>query len=171
MSRRRGTFHDPTVRLATREDERLKLALDALNPREAAVIAMRFGLTDGQPKTLDEIGKVYGVTRVRIRQILEAALVKLRGEPSEALAVRADGNHGELIDFIDVAGTQIRLSEFERRALTVSCGYCALGFTNGAIGHWGIRDWCGRPRQYCSNKCRQAAYRLRRVQARRQQKG
>ncbi|MEI2641255.1 MAG: sigma factor-like helix-turn-helix DNA-binding protein [Candidatus Nanopelagicales bacterium] len=41
----------------------------ALSEREAGVVRMRFGLTDGQPKTLDEIGKVYGVTRERIRQI------------------------------------------------------------------------------------------------------
>ena len=43
--------------------------LDTLSEREAGVVSMRFGLTDGQPKTLDEIGKVYGVTRERIRQI------------------------------------------------------------------------------------------------------
>jgi len=49
--------------------EQLHSVLDTLSEREAGVVAMRFGLTDGQPKTLDEIGKVYGVTRERIRQI------------------------------------------------------------------------------------------------------
>jgi RNA polymerase primary sigma factor len=57
--------------------------LDTLSEREAAVVSMRFGLTDGQPKTLDEIGKVYGVTRERIRQIESKALRKLR-HPSRA---------------------------------------------------------------------------------------
>ncbi|HEY9252271.1 MAG TPA: RNA polymerase sigma factor, partial [Nocardioides sp.] len=49
--------------------EQLHAVLDTLSEREAGVVSMRFGLTDGQPKTLDEIGKVYGVTRERIRQI------------------------------------------------------------------------------------------------------
>ena len=49
--------------------EQLESVLDTLSEREAGVVRMRFGLTDGQPKTLDEIGKVYGVTRERIRQI------------------------------------------------------------------------------------------------------
>ena len=49
--------------------EQLHSVLDTLSEREAGVVWMRFGLTDGQPKTLDEIGKVYGVTRERIRQI------------------------------------------------------------------------------------------------------
>ena len=40
--------------------------LDSLSEREAGVVSMRFGLTDGQPKTLDEIGKVYGVTREHV---------------------------------------------------------------------------------------------------------
>ena len=52
--------------------------LDTLSEREAGVVSMRFGLTDGQPKTLDEIGKVYGVTRERIRQIEAKTLAKLR---------------------------------------------------------------------------------------------
>ena len=49
--------------------EQLQSVLGTLSEREAGVVPMRFGLTDGQPKTLDEIGKVYGVTRERIRQI------------------------------------------------------------------------------------------------------
>ncbi|MCQ2001474.1 sigma-70 family RNA polymerase sigma factor [Arthrobacter sp. zg-Y108] len=58
--------------------EQLHSVLDTLSEREAGIIAMRFGLTDGEPKTLDEIGKVYGVTRERIRQIEKLTLSKLR---------------------------------------------------------------------------------------------
>lgn len=58
--------------------EQLHAVLDTLSEREAGVVSMRFGLTDGQPKTLDEIGKVYGVTRERIRQIESKTLAKLR---------------------------------------------------------------------------------------------
>ncbi len=58
--------------------EQLHSVLGTLSEREAGVVSRRFGLTDGQPKTLDEIGKVYGVTRERIRQIESKAMSKLR---------------------------------------------------------------------------------------------
>jgi len=58
--------------------EQLHSVLDTLSEREAGVVSVRFGLTDGQPKTLDEIGKVYGVTRERIRQIESKTMSKLR---------------------------------------------------------------------------------------------
>ncbi|HXH78419.1 RNA polymerase sigma factor [Nocardioides sp.] len=58
--------------------EQLHAVLDTLSEREAGVISMRFGLTDGERKTLDEIGKVYGVTRERIRQIESKTMLKLR---------------------------------------------------------------------------------------------
>jgi RNA polymerase primary sigma factor len=58
--------------------EQLHSVLGTLSEREAGVVSMRFGLTDGQPKTLDEIGKVYGVTRERIRQIESKTMSKLR---------------------------------------------------------------------------------------------
>jgi RNA polymerase primary sigma factor len=58
--------------------EQLHSVLDTLSEREAGIISMRFGLTDGRPKTLDEIGKVYGVTRERIRQIESKTMSKLR---------------------------------------------------------------------------------------------
>ena len=67
--------------------EQLHSVLDTLLEREAGVVSMRFGLTDGQPKTLDEIGKVYGVTRERIRQIESRAMSKLR-HPSRSNALR-----------------------------------------------------------------------------------
>ena len=67
--------------------EQLHSVLDTLSEREAGVVSMRFGLTDGQPKTLDEIGKVYGVTRERIRQIESKAMSKLR-HPSRSKVLR-----------------------------------------------------------------------------------
>ncbi len=67
--------------------EQLHSVLDTLSEREAGVVSMRFGLNDGQPKTLDEIGKVYGVTRERIRQIESKTMAKLR-HPSRSQVLR-----------------------------------------------------------------------------------
>jgi RNA polymerase primary sigma factor len=67
--------------------EQLHSVLGTLSEREAGVVSMRFGLTDGRPKTLDEIGKVYGVTRERIRQIESRAMSKLR-RPSRSQVLR-----------------------------------------------------------------------------------
>jgi len=67
--------------------EQLHSVLGTLSEREAGVVSLRFGLTDGQPKTLDEIGKVYGVTRERIRQIESKTMLKLR-HPSRSQVLR-----------------------------------------------------------------------------------
>ena len=67
--------------------EQVHSVLGTLSEREAGVVSMRFGLTDGRPKTLDEIGKVYGVTRERIRQIESNTLAKLR-HPSRSDSLR-----------------------------------------------------------------------------------
>jgi len=67
--------------------EQLASVLGTLSERESGVVSLRFGLADGQPKTLDEIGKVYGVTRERIRQIESKAMSKLR-HPSRSKALR-----------------------------------------------------------------------------------
>jgi RNA polymerase primary sigma factor len=67
--------------------EQIKQVLDGLSEREGGVITMRFGLTNGQPATLDEIGRVYGVTRERIRQIEAKTMSKLR-HPSRAQVLR-----------------------------------------------------------------------------------
>ena len=67
--------------------EQLHSVLGTLSEREAGVVSMRFGLTDGQPKTLGEIGKVYGVTRERIRQIESNTMSKLR-HPSRSNVLR-----------------------------------------------------------------------------------
>ena len=67
--------------------EQFKQVLETLSPREAGVIKMRYGLEDGQPKTLDDIGRVYGVTRERIRQIESKTMLKLR-HPSRSQTLR-----------------------------------------------------------------------------------
>ena len=67
--------------------EQLHSVLGTLSERKAGVLSMRFGLTDGQPRTLDEVGKVYGVTRERIRQIESKAMSKLR-HPSRSNVLR-----------------------------------------------------------------------------------
>jgi DNA-binding CsgD family transcriptional regulator len=67
--------------------EQLHSVLDTLSEREAGVVSMRFGLTDGQPKTLDEIAQVYGVTRERIRQLESKTMSKLR-HPSRSELLR-----------------------------------------------------------------------------------
>jgi RNA polymerase primary sigma factor len=67
--------------------EQLHSVLGMLSEREAGVVSMRFGLADGQPRTLDEIGKVYGVTRERIRQIESKTMSKLR-HPSRSKLLR-----------------------------------------------------------------------------------
>jgi RNA polymerase primary sigma factor len=71
--------------------ERMAEVLRSLAPREREVIELRFGLKDGHPRTLDEVAKVYGITRERIRQIEARGLLKLR-QPlrSERLAEFAD---------------------------------------------------------------------------------
>ena len=70
-----------------RLQEQFKQVLETLSPREAGVIKMRYGLEDGQPKTLDDIGRVYGVTRERIRQIESKTMSKLR-HPSRSQTLR-----------------------------------------------------------------------------------
>ena len=67
--------------------EQFQQVLETLSPREAGVIKMRYGLEDGQPKTLDDIGRVYGVTRERIRQIESKTMSKLR-HPSRSQTLR-----------------------------------------------------------------------------------
>ncbi|MFF5261454.1 RNA polymerase sigma factor [Actinomadura viridis] len=63
--------------------DQLRRTLDILSPREARIMAMRFGLYDGTPRTLDEIGRALGLTRERIRQLEKESLSKLR-HPSNA---------------------------------------------------------------------------------------
>jgi RNA polymerase primary sigma factor len=67
--------------------DQLDSVMDTLSEREAGVISMRFGFTDGDPKTLEEIGKAYGRTRERIRQIESKTMSKLR-HPSRSQVLR-----------------------------------------------------------------------------------
>jgi RNA polymerase sigma factor (sigma-70 family) len=67
--------------------DQMQSVLATLSEREAGVVRLRYGLTDGQPRTLDEIGQVYGVTRERIRQIECKVMSKLR-HPSRAQVLR-----------------------------------------------------------------------------------
>jgi RNA polymerase primary sigma factor len=67
--------------------EQLHSVLGTLSEREAGVLSLRYGLAGGQPRTLDEIGSVYGVTRERIRQIESKAMYKLR-HPSRSSLLR-----------------------------------------------------------------------------------
>jgi RNA polymerase primary sigma factor len=75
-----------TVSLTLLQEE-LYSVLGSLSEREAAVVSMRYGLTDGQPKTLDDIGQVYGLTHERISRILSWAISKLR-HPSRSRILR-----------------------------------------------------------------------------------
>ena len=81
-----GSWHEDAVTYSMLQ-EQLHAVLDTLSERESGVIGMRYGLTDGQPKTLDEIGKVYGVSRERIRQIETKTIAKLR-HPSRSQVLR-----------------------------------------------------------------------------------
>ena len=73
--------------------ERIGEVLRSLTPREREVIELRFGLKDGQPRTLDEVARCYGITRERIRQIEARSLLKLRQpKRSERLAGFAESN-------------------------------------------------------------------------------
>ena len=77
LRRHHATNRDVAVTFTLRQ-EQLHSVLDTLSAQEAGIMSMRFGLTDGQLKTLDEIGKVYGVTRERIRQIESETMSKLQ---------------------------------------------------------------------------------------------
>jgi RNA polymerase primary sigma factor len=65
--------------------EQVRAVLSGLTDREAGIVRLRFGLTDGRCRTLDEIGAVYGVTRERIRQIELKTMTKLRSPARAAL--------------------------------------------------------------------------------------
>jgi RNA polymerase primary sigma factor len=65
------------------DTELMREILSSLNERESAILTLRFGLKDGQERTLEEIGEKFGVTRERIRQIQELALKKLRNKMEE----------------------------------------------------------------------------------------
>jgi RNA polymerase primary sigma factor len=67
--------------------DQIHATLEELPKREAQILLLRFGLEDGRPRTLEEVGRAFGLTRERIRQIEEDTLRKLR-EPKKALRLR-----------------------------------------------------------------------------------
>ena len=159
MSRvRGGGFRDPVGTSVERvaAAEALARAIKALSPREAQILMQRFGLIDGEPKTLDELGLINGVTRERIRQIEEKALKKL-SHPDVAAALdgfqdtpRAaplGGRASSGAFFQQVEALRARAADVQR------CPTC-----DSRVYDFGL----GRPPTYCSNACRQAAYRARR---------
>ncbi|MDQ0617341.1 sigma-70 family RNA polymerase sigma factor [Arthrobacter globiformis] len=89
-----GPWHEDVLDAIAKEQlkDQVHAVLDTLTEREAGVIAMRFGIDDGEEKTLDAIGKVYGVTRERIRQIESKTMALLR-EPERSQSLR-EYNYG-----------------------------------------------------------------------------
>lgn len=89
MNRASRRFHDPVPRAATASavHDGLHAALNTLSEREAAIVSLVFGLSDARPRTLNEVGLMYGVTKWRIRQILEKAMSALR-DPSLVAAMQ-----------------------------------------------------------------------------------
>lgn len=71
----------------TQLQDGLRSVLATLPEREARIVRLRFGMIDGQPRTLEEIGRVYGLTRERIRQIEGTTMTKLR-HPARSQALR-----------------------------------------------------------------------------------
>ena len=145
--------------------EQLRSVLETLDDREAGVIKMRFGLADGQPKTLDEIGKAYGVTRERIRQIESKTMSKLR-HPKRS---------GLLRDYLDTDYFPFQEDHESSDPVARGLVYCEKhGWSEKPSSPGPICACCpcpvaapvaSRPQEYCSNACKQAAYRRRRVRA------
>lgn len=178
--KRIGTFRDPTSRRGTAELvlEHIASVLSTISPRERGVIEARFGLRDGELRTSDEIGEVYGVTRERIRQIEQKVMDKLRhpsrsqslrdllgedlphlpqhvrdralGHPAQAALPRAD------LLFCARHGWQ----QNDPRYRPPTCGGCPCPVRTL------YSPYGGRPRRYCSPACRQGAYRQRRTRGR-----
>jgi cytochrome c553 len=149
---------DPTARPALRIDGTdviriLRDIVDTLSQSEAGVVTMRLGLNDGEPKTLDEIGKAYGVTRERIKQIEQRAMFKLRQALSDSPLTVTEG--GTVLDIVDVRRAAVDASTPPKTLV-----WCANCHERRFDQRSGVPTG-GRPRKYCSDKCRQAAYRAR----------
>src|SRR6202050_5414260 len=154
MIRKRGAPNDPTSQRALVIDgvSVLHAILDSLSEREASVVAMRCGLTDGHPKTLDEIGRVYGVSRERIRQIESKTMAKLRWPERSGHLALMDGE--KIVGIVDAHFTA-SVGNMRYAVDVVRCPECHR--------HWWNPPTGGRRRKYCSNTCRQAASGARRI--------
>jgi hypothetical protein len=165
MSEQRGSANDPTSRrallsLGIEPDSvvsAIQEILDTLGQREAAVFVMRFGLLDGQPKTLDEVGRAYQITRERVRAIERRCIEKLRQEAGNSPLAVTDG--GQVVGFVDVRRAGASPSPISPGGDLVWCPQCHKRRFLPEIGLF----TGGRRRKYCSNACRQAAYRARRT--------
>jgi len=169
MARKRSRpVRDPVAHSVERlaAFNQIDMVLDTLSEREAAVISMRFGMDDGEPKTYDQIGKVFGLTRGTIRQIESKVMSKLRHQSRSSV----------VIDYLDTEGIAPirRLTDERSRELLQQYvdSYIAKLFRDQELfdklppcpqcsKRVPLTDG-GRPRIYCSNKCRQEAYRNRR---------
>jgi sigma-70-like protein len=182
VSRRREAFRDNTSRRATAElslEEtvyEINRVLYTLSEREAGVIRLRFGLSDGIPRTWDEIGQLYGVTRERIRQIEAKTVDKIRNDPyrlkllADVLATFSFEEPTALPEHVraHILKLPVGRPQIETR-------FCERhGGLHGILPYSAARPcgWCtclvdgpttagGRPRSYCSDACKQAAYRHR----------
>jgi Sigma-70, region 4 len=154
MSRRQGSPNDPTSRIALGIEgiELLHSVLDTLSEHEAMVIAMRFGLTNGGPKTLDEIGQIYGLSRDSVRQIESLSMAKLQHRSRSTPLGVWDGE--ALVDIVSTPGAGLS------RISTDSSTWCSQCHKVPLITRNETSE-AGRTRKYCSNACRQAAYRTR----------
>lgn len=168
MTRRQLGFLDPTGKRGGADVyvRLLRSVLDTLSEREAGVIMHRFGLLDGRPRTLDEIGRIYGISAARVGSIESTVMSKLR-HPSRSDFLR---------DFLD--GEFVEIPGHVRAELMG-----ALSTEPDPLVHCDRHGWSesgphvprcvgcpcvlvvhqyGRLRKYCSDACRQAAYRRRR---------
>ncbi|MDP9848146.1 sigma factor-like helix-turn-helix DNA-binding protein [Streptosporangium lutulentum] len=162
MTRRRRTINDPVSRLALDEGPLLASLLETLPQRELDAVCMAFGITTDPPMSLREIGRLYGVSNNEIWRILKKAFDTL-SHPSRSSVLRVM-EEGEAVDIIDVW----RMPKTSAVGVTVPqatdiiwCSHCReRRFASANLAFGG-----GRPRKYCSNRCRQAAYRARRTRA------
>ncbi len=165
MSGLRRSPSDPTSRRALvsagieadKVRQMLEEFLDILNPREAGVLAIRWGLVDGEWKTLDEVGRHFNVSRERIRQIERKALENLRQKLSHSPLLVTDG--GQVVGFVDVRRAVDSPAHIGPEGDLVLCPQCQQRWFLPESGQF----YGGRHRKYCSNACRQAAYRARRA--------
>lgn len=165
MSRR--LHRDPVATAATTPSafDALRTALDSLTPREVGVLTLRFGLDGDGPRTLDEVGRQYGVTRERIRTIEGRALDKLRASdvPPRVVDLLSDSPSAATID-------RLRSVFATASSPLVNCqrhGWYDPDMVGGGPGG-SDRRYCRMcpcplflPQPiYCSSACRQAGYRF-----------
>ena len=157
--RRSGSPSDPTPRRVLGLDgrDRLYSVLDTLSEREAGVMALRFGLTDGKPRTFDEIASIYGMSRGSAQRICESVIRKMQHPLSSSSALEV-WDMGDRVDTVDTPSYASSL------AAAIQISWCSQCQEVPLLTHDEISKG-GRPRKYCSARCRQAAYRARRAAA------